>query len=223
MKFTATLLALFGSVPAAGAFAPSSVNQKSTALNDAVYAKGLPGITEPFGYFDPLNLAEKADSNTFNRYREAEVTHGRVSMLAVVGFLVGENVAGSSFLFDGQVTGPAVTHLEQIPPLFWIILAVGIGGAEIRRAETGWVDPVNVPVGQAGLLRADYFPGDIGFDPLGLRPDDSEALKLMQTKELNNGRLAMLGAAGFMAQELVNGKGILESFADFQPTYISTV
>jgi ribosomal protein S18 acetylase RimI-like enzyme len=44
MKFTATLLALFGSAPAGRAFAPSSVNQKSTALNDAVYAKGPPSI-----------------------------------------------------------------------------------------------------------------------------------------------------------------------------------
>jgi len=32
----------------------------------------------------------------------------------------------------------------------------------------------------------------------------------MQTKELQNGRLAMLAAAGFMAQELVDGKGIIE-------------
>jgi Chlorophyll A-B binding protein len=33
----------------------------------------------------------------------------------------------------------------------------------------------------------------------------------MQTKELQNGRLAMIAAAGFLAQEAVNGKGILET------------
>jgi len=33
----------------------------------------------------------------------------------------------------------------------------------------------------------------------------------MQTKELQNGRLAMLAAAGFLAQELVNHKPILET------------
>ncbi len=53
-----------------------------------------------------------------------------------------------------------------------------------------------MPVDQPGLLREEYYPGDIGFDPLGLRPSDpAEA-----TKELQNGRLAMLAAAGFMAQ-----------------------
>lgn len=52
---------------------------------------------------------------------------------------------------------------------------------------------------------------DLGFDPLGLKPDTAEELDIMATKELQNGRLAMLAAAGFMAQELVNGKGILEN------------
>ena len=56
----------------------------------------------------------------------------------------------------------------------------------------------------------DYYPGDIGFDPLGLKPEDPEELNLMITKELQNGRLAMLAAAGFLAQEAVDGKGILE-------------
>ena len=62
------------------------------------------------------------------------------------------------------------------------------------------------------LYTSDYYPGDIGFDPLGLKPEDPEELNLMITKELQNGRLAMLAAAGFLAQEAVDGKGILEHF-----------
>jgi hypothetical protein len=57
-----------------------------------------------------------------------------------------------------------------------------------------------------------YTPGDIGLAPPGLKPTDPEELRLMQTKELQNGRLAMLAAAGFMAQELCDGKGIIEHF-----------
>ena len=52
-------------------------------------------------------------------------------------------------------------------------------------------------------LKEDYYPGDIGFDPLGLKPEDPEEYAAIQTKELQNGRLAMLGAAGMIAQELV--------------------
>ena len=76
----------------------------------------------------------------------------------------------------------------------------------------GWVPPEQVPVDQPGLLRSDYIPGDIGFDPLGLKPTDEEEFRIMQTKELQNGRLAMLAATGFMAQELTDGMGIIQHF-----------
>lgn len=42
-----------------------------------------------------------------------------------------------------------------------------------------------------GGMREDYNPGDLGFDPLGLAPQDEGELDVMKTKELNNGRLAV--------------------------------
>ena len=155
-------------------------------------------------------MAARANEATLQRYREAEVTHGRVAMLAAVGFVVGEQVEGSSFLFDASVSGPAITHLTQVPTPFWTLLVIGITNAELYRARRGWVAPTDVPADQPGLLRTDYVPGDLAFDPLGLKPTEPGAFLEMQTKELQNGRLAMLAAAGFMAQELVDGKGILE-------------
>jgi hypothetical protein len=168
------------------------------------------GAIAPFGLFDPLGFAEKADENTLKRYREAELTHGRVGMLAVIGFLVGEKVEGSSFLFDASISGPAINHLAQVPSPFWGVLAIGIAKLELDRAQYGWVPPRDA--GDVGMLRDDYAPGDIGFDPLGLKPDDMDELETLQSKELSNGRLAMLAAVGFMGQELVDGKGILEHF-----------
>jgi len=148
MKFAAALIALAGS---AAAFAPVSMPKSSTALNVAI--EELPGALPPMGIWDPFGLAEKADSNTLKRYREAEVTHGRVAMLATLGFLAGEAVEGKSFLWDASVTGPAIGHLQQVPPVFWALLVIGIGAAEQTRAEIGWVEPENVPVDQPGLLR----------------------------------------------------------------------
>jgi hypothetical protein len=173
----------------------------------------IPGALDPVGLFDPAGFAAKADEATLKRYREAELTHGRVAMLAVVGFFAGEAVEGSSFLWDASVSGPAIGHLAQVPNLFWALLVSAIGASEQRRAEIGWVEPKDVPFDKPGLLRDSYIPGNLGFDPLGLKPSDPEELFLMQTKELQNGRLAMLAAAGFLAQELVDGKGILEHFS----------
>ena len=47
--------------------------------------------------------------------------------------------------------------------------------------------------------------GDLGWDPLGIKPEDPMRFRRMQECELSHGRLAMLAAAGFMAQEAVSG------------------
>jgi light-harvesting complex I chlorophyll a/b binding protein 1 len=39
-------------------------------------------------------------------------------------------------------------------------------------------------------------PGDLLFDPLGLKPEDPETWEKVQLRELKNGRLAMLAIAG---------------------------
>merc|ERR1712032_671873 len=80
----------------------------------AFTADTMPGALAPAGFFDPLGFATNADEQTLKKYREAEITHGRVAMLAVIGFLVGEAVEGSSFLFDAQISGPAISHFQQV-------------------------------------------------------------------------------------------------------------
>jgi hypothetical protein len=111
-------------------------------------------------------------------------SHGRVAMLAVLGFLVGEAVEGSSFLFDASIKGPAIDHLQQVPTGFFTVLTLFIGFCELYRASFGWVSPNDPEFTTFGQLRDDYVPGDIGFDPLGLKPDDLEEYELLQTKEL---------------------------------------
>eukprot|EP00542_Grammatophora_oceanica_P012862 CAMPEP_0194026538 /NCGR_PEP_ID=MMETSP0009_2-20130614/839_1 /TAXON_ID=210454 /ORGANISM="Grammatophora oceanica, Strain CCMP 410" /LENGTH=213 /DNA_ID=CAMNT_0038665275 /DNA_START=55 /DNA_END=696 /DNA_ORIENTATION=- len=205
----ATTLALVGS---AAAFQPFTTKSSAT-VSKAAMVEELPGVIAPTGFWDPLGLAAKADEATLKRYREAEITHGRVAMLATVGFLVGEKVEGSSFLWDASIKGPAIDHFFQVPHEFWSFLVVVIGAIEIRRAQTAFVPPEEVPVGQAGLMRESYTPGDLGWDPLSLSPEDPLELQEMKTKELQHGRLAMLAAAGFLAQEAVDGQGILEHLA----------
>lgn len=131
-------------------------------------------------------------------------------MLSVIGFLVGEKVEGSSFLFDTSIQYLWSGYHTQDG--FWTVIIAFIGAYEATRAETGQIDPVDCPVDQPGLLKDDYLPGDLRFDPLGLMSEDAEEFAIMQTKELQNGRLAMLAAAEFLAQEAVDEKGIIEHF-----------
>jgi len=213
MKFIVALALLAAPAAAFSSFGSKKSAKSAKPVAPAFTIDTIPGALAPVGIFDPLDFGSKADEPTLKRYREAELTHGRVAMLATVGFLVGEKVEGSSFLFDASVSGPAISHLTQVPAPFWVALLLVIQSAEIVRAKKGFVNPADAPVAKPGLLRAGYVPGDLGFDPLNLRPEDPEEFFILQTKELQNGRLAMLAAAGFMAQELVDGKGIFEHFA----------
>lgn len=177
---------------------------------------GLPGALAPTGYFDPLGFCQKGiPLNDVKRYREAEVQHGRVAMLATVGYLAGEAISGPF-----GITGPANDQLEQVPLPAFVLLTILIGAAELYRAKVGWVVP-SYTSGKRTLwtLRENYYPGDIGFDPLGLKPADAQEFATMQTKELQNGRLAMLGVAGMCAQELVNHKTIFQTIDFYQKVY----
>lgn len=195
-----------------------AASSKGPATDDTIaYVKSLPGISAPFNqpFFDPAGLANTASITDMARWRESEVTHGRVAMLAALGFVVGEQLEDfPAFLnFDGSVTGPAINHFQQVEesrPLFWESLVLAIGLAESFRVGKGWAPPVGSGFNS---LKNDYSPGDLGFDPLGFAPKDPEELKVLQTKELNNGRLAMIAIAGFVAQELVQNQEIFKHLA----------
>ena len=84
-------------------------------------------------------------------------------------------------------------------PVILLFIAV----PETFRALRGWMEPT-VPENYF-QLRPGYTPGDLDFDPLNLKPEDEAEFRLMQEKELSHCRLAMIAAAGFLAQEAVSG------------------
>jgi len=165
------------------------------------FCYGLPGALPPVGNFDPFNLLEGKTFEQVRTWREAELAHCRVGMLAAAGFLVQEKVHP---LFSGD-GGTAIEQFDNLPPVMWAVITIGIGACEALRISVGWSNP-NEPDHVFQKLLPEYVPGDIGFDPLGLKPEDPAEFRIMQTKELQNGRLAMLAAFGFMIQEGVTGQ-----------------
>lgn len=176
-------------------------------------AEGLVGSLPPVGFFDPLGLSAGKSAGEIKKIREAELKHGRVAMLAFLGILVGESF---NPLFDGKITGPAIYQFQQADDLvsyFWVGVLFLVALVEGQNILTGWESASETNSKKTGVaeLKADYVNGDLGFDPLGLKPADQASFDELRTKELQNGRLAMLGVAGIVAQELVNGKGVLEN------------
>merc|ERR1719484_279588 len=152
------------------------------------FAKTLPGITGPLDFFDPAGFCsqEGITEGKIRFYREVEIKHARVAMLAAFGFVVAEQFHP---LFGGSIDVPSYIAFQETPlQTFWPTVVFIISIAEVFSVFTF------------------QNPGDLGFDPLGLKPTDAAELAEMQTKELNNGRLAMVGIAGMVVQELVSGQ-----------------
>ena len=162
----------------------------------------MSGVTAPFGFFDPMGLTPESNEE-LQLFREAELAHGRVAMVGALGFLVQEQFHP---LF-ADVGGPAIRQLDVILQTpnglsAGTVMLFGIFFSEWSRAKIGWMEPEV----EMRTLRPNYLPGDLGFAPLGFKPKDEAGLMTMQTKELNNGRLAMLACAGIVAQELVTNQ-----------------
>lgn len=153
--------------------------------------------------FDPLNFA-KSSSSLLN-YREAEVKHARLAMLAAAGWPVSE-------VFDKKIAAafnmaPVLDSSDRVPSL----LNGGLG----KISPAYWVGCLGVAavIDIIGSLRSKaandtYLPGDFGLR-FGY-PENEEGQKWMQTAEIKNGRLAMIAVVGFAIQEFVSKQGVVD-------------
>ena len=91
-------------ISAAIAFSPRSGRSQSNSIRMSFDPKLEAGVSGPLGFFDPVGLSPKTKRD-FSKFREAELKHGRVAMIAVLGILVGES--GLTF-FKDEISGPAI-------------------------------------------------------------------------------------------------------------------
>jgi len=169
----------------------------------------MAGITAPTGFFDPLGFSAGVNSGILLFFREAELKHGRVCMLASLGILVQEKFHP---LFGGNIDVPSAVAFQQTPlQQFWpaVLLAIAIPEFwSIITFEQPFDRFSGYAIKKGWQIKGGRIPGDLGYDPLGLKPKDEKALLEMQNKELSNGRLAMLATAGMLAQELATGQKV---------------
>lgn len=160
--------------------------------------KIVPGMNAPLGFFDPLKLSSQVSEQRFKFYQEAEIKHGRVAMLASLGFPIAEQYHP---LWGGKIDVPSYIAFQASPlQIFWFDVILFISIFEIFSVFT-----FNNPFEgfEPWTMKNSHSPGDLNFDPLNLKPTNDEELFKMQTKEINNGRVAMGAIAIMVIQELV--------------------
>jgi len=210
----------------AAAFAPAQTACTSTAINGALAniedLKALAEKSNPIlKYYDPLELATttiwgESNEASIAFLRQAEIKHGRVAMAAFVGYIVQSN--GIQFPWPQHLDGSSGPSMGS-PPEQWdaipdaakwqIILFVGFlewfsesaGDHYMRGGKPGYFPTFS--------SHSELVPHPVPlnlFDPFGFSNKKSEEQKATGlVKELNNGRLAMIGIIGFLAEQKVEG------------------
>jgi len=176
--------------PALSAIGSVVFSRKGTAKTGskqarAQVARQVVGVSMPFTEkWDPLNLG--STDAKMQRYTEVEIKHGRISMIACLGYVMPE-----LFRFPGcEDFGNGLAAFNSIPPEGWAQLIAFIGAHEVL------VKP-----------RKDGFgPWDFGLGTELLEGQSDEELERRQTVERNNGRLAMIAIWGMIVQEIAFGK-----------------
>lgn len=179
---------------------------------------GYLGVSEEFGnrVWDPLGFGGFVGDNTMRWLRHAELKHGRVCMLAFVGWLVQES--GGHFLgyfdMDHAVSFASVSKLGFYESWY----AVPEQGRLQIITLIGWIEWVTEACGPNGHYTKGGKPGDLTFIKgpagvpltLGVPPEKQERYEKL---ELKHGRLAMIGMASiFSAMALPGSVPLLGGF-----------
>jgi len=139
--------------------------------------------------FDPLGFSDLFDIRFL---REAELKHGRVCMLATVGFVAQQYITIPGF----QPTPNSVNAVSAAPSSAMATLLFLIGYIE-SESYGGKITMLDMFEGTG------RDPGNWGLGAGLLKGKSEEEIKDVKLKELNNGRLAMIALGGMIAHNAV--------------------
>jgi len=152
------------------------------------------GVQAPVGFWDPLGYTADGDEAAFKRRRQTELKHGRISMLATMGYITPE-VVGK---FPGKLSPSGDLKFADIPNGLKALSAVpALGWAQII-AYCAYCE-----VSQDQSPGTAASEGDFGWKVL--TSDDPEVKKKKLAAELANGRLAMMAIIGMFFQDGLTG------------------
>lgn len=152
--------------------------------------------------FDPLYLSNVFDIKWL---REAELKHGRVCMLATLGFIVQEFVHLPGPMFQNKLATTAHWSVPQ-EGMLQIFLFCGLIEFITHKGKLTYEN----------MHSAGEEPGNFGFDPLGLGKNPATLAKY-KANEILNGRLAMIAIGGFIHQMWITKQPIVEQLQNFKP------
>ncbi|CAJ1457649.1 unnamed protein product [Effrenium voratum] len=185
---------------ASAAVATCFASRKATAANAKHQLVALTafenelGVQAPVGFWDPAGFTADGSTENFARRRQTELKHGRISMLATMGYITPE-ITGK---FPGYLSPSAGLKFADVPNGLAAISKVPAAGWGQILAYMAFCE-----VSQDQSAGTPAAAGDFGFKVL--TASDPEAKKTKLAAELANGRLAMMAIIGMFFQDGLTG------------------
>merc|ERR1719464_1232346 len=154
------------------------------------------GVQAPFGFWDPLGYTKDGDEEAFKRRRTSEIKHGRISMLATMGYITPE-ITGK---FPGYLSYTAKLKFADVPNGLAAVSKVPAAGWLQILAYCFWCESSSL----SGEVD-EAAPGDYGWKAPLLATDDAERRTRRLNAEIANGRLAMMAIMGMFFQDGLTG------------------
>ena len=158
-------------------------------------------------------------------YREAEVKHARLAMLAAAGWPLAElyhksiaSSAGLPSILNTDGRNPSVLNGFTGPvSAFFVVAAFAtVGLVEGGTLKSQYISPQDFNQRPAAFAQKEsegLVSGGYNFDPFNLYNffgPGEEGRQIMRTSELKNGRLAMMAITGMAIQEAILKKPVVD-------------
>mmetsp|Transcript_18270 Transcript_18270/g.38158 ORF Transcript_18270/g.38158 Transcript_18270/m.38158 type:complete len:212 (-) Transcript_18270:161-796(-) len=176
-----------------------SMMAKSKALPFLEAPKNLDG-SDPAGdsQFDPFGFTTFFPKAWM---QEAEVKHGRIAMLAALGFLVEEFVR-LPFYSAPHLIVDTHDYFVKGGPLLQILIFT-----------SAWELICGTPAIFETLQGSSRKPGEFWFDPLKLGGEDEATKHKMRTHEIIHGRTAMIAVSGMIHHQFLTKMNLVEQLS----------
>lgn len=199
----------FVAVPTAPQHFAAVTQLEAMSFNNEPSSSSIVGSSKLPGNlgFDPLHFCHSRQQLV--QYRQAEMKHARVAMLAVLAIVWSDlnviDTIGATPLVEGRVFPEFLGACVGLPA------ALELYGEKIDEEHAKYINTSDEAEAEH-LCDDGYFIGNLELDPFHLYPAETNGQRRVQFAEIMTGRICMMAAAFRLTENAMEYMGVDDAY-----------